>query len=180
MALRLWSFVFRRLLPLGAKGLLQAHSVINSFIHSLSEPFPPTALRRRHAQTIRDRCSIMEWWNDGILEFWNDGMLEWWNYGWGIDGMRMMMMMIKNQWNGLMTVLTVSSILCYCRLSIDHLPLGVCLMYLDAMVCLASDGVVFHSRKYCKWGRNKALTKIQFNIYDCFFSLLFSYFGSVR
>ena len=104
----------------------------------------------------------MEWCNEGIMEFWNYGMLEWWNYGWGIDGIRMMMMvMIKNQWNGLMTVLTVSSILCYCRLSIDHLPLGVCLMYHDATVCLASDGLVFHTRKYCKWGRNKALTKIK-------------------
>ena len=29
------------------------------FIHSLSEwPFPPTALRRRHAQTVRDSTSI--------------------------------------------------------------------------------------------------------------------------
>ena len=27
------------------------------FIHSVSQPFPPTALRRRHAQTVRDRCS---------------------------------------------------------------------------------------------------------------------------
>ena len=31
---------------------------INSLvIHSLSEPFPPTALRRRHAQTVRDSSS---------------------------------------------------------------------------------------------------------------------------
>ena len=26
-------------------------------IHSANHPFPPTALRRRHAQTVRDRAS---------------------------------------------------------------------------------------------------------------------------
>ena len=32
-------------------------SLVHSFIHSFSEPFPPTALQRRHAQTVRDRAS---------------------------------------------------------------------------------------------------------------------------
>ena len=31
--------------------------VTDPFIQWVSEPFPPTALRRRHAQTVRDRCS---------------------------------------------------------------------------------------------------------------------------
>ena len=31
--------------------------VINSLIQWVREPFPPTALRRRHAQTVRDRTS---------------------------------------------------------------------------------------------------------------------------
>ena len=42
--------------PGEAKGCSINSLVINSFIHSLSQPFPPTALRRRHAQTVRDRC----------------------------------------------------------------------------------------------------------------------------
>ena len=29
-------------------------SLIHSFSQSVCEPFPPTALRRRHAQTVRD------------------------------------------------------------------------------------------------------------------------------
>ena len=31
--------------------------MINSLISSLSEPFPPTALQRRHAQVVRDSTS---------------------------------------------------------------------------------------------------------------------------
>ena len=33
------------------------HSFIHSFINSVSQPFPPTALRRCHAKTVRDRAS---------------------------------------------------------------------------------------------------------------------------
>ena len=46
--------------PGQSQGLLYkqpCHSLINSFIHSLSHPFPPTALPRRHAQMGRDRAS---------------------------------------------------------------------------------------------------------------------------
>ena len=31
--------------------------MINSLSESVSQPFPPTALRRRHAQTVRDSTS---------------------------------------------------------------------------------------------------------------------------
>ena len=37
--------------------LQTALSLINSFIHSVTDPFPPTALRRGHAQTVRDSSS---------------------------------------------------------------------------------------------------------------------------
>ena len=33
------------------------HSFIHSFIDSVSQPFPPTALQCRHTQTVRDRAS---------------------------------------------------------------------------------------------------------------------------
>ena len=34
------------------------HSLINLFINSVSQPFPPTALQRPHAQMVRDTgCS---------------------------------------------------------------------------------------------------------------------------
>ena len=42
--------------PGPSQGLLNKH-LRHSFIHSVSEPFPPTALWRRHAQTGRDRAS---------------------------------------------------------------------------------------------------------------------------
>ena len=38
--------------PGQSQGLLYKHHC-HSFIDSVSEPFPPTALRRRHAQTVR-------------------------------------------------------------------------------------------------------------------------------
>ena len=46
--------------PGRSQGLLYKHlrySLIHSFIDSVSLPFPPIALRRRHAQTIRDSSS---------------------------------------------------------------------------------------------------------------------------
>ena len=47
--------------PGEARGCSTNTFVINSFIHSVSQsvsqPFPPTALRRRHAQTVRDSSS---------------------------------------------------------------------------------------------------------------------------
>ena len=50
---------------------------------------------------------MMEWWNDGMMEWWNDGMMEWWNDD--DDD--------KNQWDGLMTDLTVSCLLVmYCNI----------------------------------------------------------------
>ena len=50
---------FPRLLadPGEARGCSTNTFVINSFINSVSQPFPPTALRRRHAQTVRDSSS---------------------------------------------------------------------------------------------------------------------------
>ena len=46
-------FIFSR--PGRRQGLLYKQPR-DSFIHSASHPFPPTALRRRHAQTVRDRA----------------------------------------------------------------------------------------------------------------------------
>ena len=46
--------VFSR--PGGREGLLYKQP-FDSLIHSFSEPFPPTALRCRHAQTVRDSTS---------------------------------------------------------------------------------------------------------------------------
>ena len=46
--------VFSR--PGGSHGLLYKQPC-DSLIHSFSEPFPPKALRRRHAQTVRDSTS---------------------------------------------------------------------------------------------------------------------------
>ena len=43
--------------PGKARGCSTNIFVIHEFIHSLSEPFPPTALQRRHAQTVRDSTS---------------------------------------------------------------------------------------------------------------------------
>ena len=47
--------------PGRSQGLLYKHlcyQLINSFIDSfINDPFPPTALRRRHAQTVRDSSS---------------------------------------------------------------------------------------------------------------------------
>ena len=43
-----------------SKNSLVIHSFIHSLIQSLSEPFPPTALRRRHAQTVRDSTSSVK------------------------------------------------------------------------------------------------------------------------
>ena len=43
--------------PGGARGCSTKPFVIHLFIHSVSEPFPPTALRRRHAQTVIDSSS---------------------------------------------------------------------------------------------------------------------------
>ena len=40
-----------------ARGCSTNSLVIHSLINSVSQPFPPTALRRRHAQTVRDRSS---------------------------------------------------------------------------------------------------------------------------
>ena len=42
--------------PGRSQGLLYKH-LRDSLINSLSHPFPPTALRRRHAQTVRDSSS---------------------------------------------------------------------------------------------------------------------------
>ena len=39
---------------------LVIHSFILSLIQSVSQLFPPTALRRRHAQTVKDRSSCYE------------------------------------------------------------------------------------------------------------------------
>ena len=39
------------------RGCFTNSLVINRLIKSVSEPFPPTALRRRHAQTVRDSSS---------------------------------------------------------------------------------------------------------------------------
>ena len=43
--------------PGAARGCSTNSLVINSFINSLSQPFPPPALRRRHAQSVRDSNS---------------------------------------------------------------------------------------------------------------------------
>ena len=43
--------------PGKARGCSINSLVIHWLIHSLSQPFPPTALRRRHAQTVRDSTS---------------------------------------------------------------------------------------------------------------------------
>ena len=43
--------------PGEARGCSTKSLVINSFIDSFSQPFPPKALRPRHAQTVRDRNS---------------------------------------------------------------------------------------------------------------------------
>ena len=46
--------------PGRSQGLLYKQpcdGLIHSFINSVSEPFPPTALRRRHAQTVTDSTS---------------------------------------------------------------------------------------------------------------------------
>ena len=43
--------------PCEARGCSTNSLVIHSFIHSLSQPFPPTALQRRHAQTVKDSSS---------------------------------------------------------------------------------------------------------------------------
>ena len=43
--------------PNGARGCFTNSLVINSLIHSVRKTFSPTALQRRHAQTVRDRCS---------------------------------------------------------------------------------------------------------------------------
>ena len=43
--------------PVEARGCSTNSLVIHSSIHSVDEPFPPTALRCRHAQTFRDSSS---------------------------------------------------------------------------------------------------------------------------
>ena len=43
--------------PGEASGCSTNSLVISSLIQSLSQPFPPTALRHRHAQTVRDSSS---------------------------------------------------------------------------------------------------------------------------
>ena len=43
--------------PGEARGCSINSLVIKSFINYVSEPFPPTALQRRHAQTVRDSSS---------------------------------------------------------------------------------------------------------------------------
>jgi hypothetical protein len=43
--------------PGKARGCCTNSFVINSFIQSVCEPFPPTALQCRHAHTVRDNSS---------------------------------------------------------------------------------------------------------------------------
>ena len=43
--------------PGKARGCSINSLVIDSLIHSVSEPFSPTASRRRYAQTVKDRSS---------------------------------------------------------------------------------------------------------------------------
>ena len=48
--------------PGKARGCSINSLVINSLIliNSVSQPFPPTALRRRHARTVRDSTSMIK------------------------------------------------------------------------------------------------------------------------